>query len=308
MLEYNEFKEYMEKRVREELDDTLDVTPKSVRKNNGVMLDGLMISDSRSNMAPTLYLNDCYERYKSGDDLESIVNSLVDGYKRNKNYPDINADAFLDYSLAKDNIAFKLIGKEKNEDLLKEIPAVPFLDLEIVFFYIASQDEEKGLGTVLITNSLMENWGITVDELYRDAMKNTPELLPFRMKELGALIEDLTGVDLEKGEEPEGVKGMHVLTNKRTYVGAGAILYPSLLKDFADKEESDIIILPSSIHETILLPVREDKIDEEIEEVNPMIRDINMSCVSKEEVLSDHAYIYRRSVGKIMIPESVTAA
>lgn len=102
-------------------------------------------------------------------------------------------------------------------------------------------------------------------------------------------------------EEVEKLKSdrelnMYVLTNSIRTNGATCISYPDILKDFADKHQSDVYIIPSSIHEVILLPEK----DLEIDGFNQMIAEVNRKELDPTEVLSDHMYMYSRSEDKII--------
>lgn len=62
-----------------------------------------------------------------------------------------------------------------------------------------------------------------------------------------------------------------------------------------------MIILPSSIHEVLLVVYEEELCMEELKE---MVRHVNQTEVAKEEILSDNVYIYSRKTDKISIVES----
>ena len=89
---------------------------------------------------------------------------------------------------------------------------------------------------------------------------------------------------------------MYVLTNEKRINGAGTIFYDGLLKKFADKIEKDLIIIPSSIHEVILIPSDNGITDEE---VNEMIDEVNENELETVEILSNHMYLYRRKEDRI---------
>jgi len=89
---------------------------------------------------------------------------------------------------------------------------------------------------------------------------------------------------------------MYVLTNQQRFLGACCILYDDVLKEIAERLDSDLYILPSSIHEVILMPVT---VTESVPALSQMVCDINQSEVSAEEILSDHIYYYHRSTDSI---------
>ena len=90
---------------------------------------------------------------------------------------------------------------------------------------------------------------------------------------------------------------LHVLTNRRGIYGASCMLYRDIIKDFADQEETDVIILPSSIHEVLLFP---DHLIFDHAFLCRTVQEINREDVSEEDVLSDRIYIFSRETGTII--------
>lgn len=90
---------------------------------------------------------------------------------------------------------------------------------------------------------------------------------------------------------------MYVLSNKSRVDGAACMLYPNLIQDFAEAIQSSFYIIPSSIHELLLLPTRHL---EESQEIKSMIREINDTQVSAEEILSYSLYLYDKEERRIL--------
>ena len=128
------------------------------------------------------------------------------------------------------------------------MPHVDLMDLSIVFQYLLSQ-EELGIATILIHNIHMKLWDVTTEELYEAAEENTWRLLPYEIKSVMDVLNEI--LESESGEGcreqvPDSVP-MHVLSNRCRVEGAACKLYPGLLRELADKAESSIYIIPSSI-------------------------------------------------------------
>jgi hypothetical protein len=83
------------------------------------------------------------------------------------------------------------------------------------------------------------------------------------------------------------------------YLGAGVIFYPNMLKELADYHESDLFIIPSSVHETLIIPDTNMIMD--IESLRDMICEVNRTAVADEEILSDNLYVYDRENGSMFI-------
>ena len=162
-----------------------------------------------------------------------------------------------------------------------------------MFYCLLDKEYEKS-ATALIYNNNLKNWKVTIDDVYKAALKNTPDLLHCRISSMASLFEKC-GVNVD-GKEIDlrdyVPSDMYILTNETKLNGAACILYENVLYDFAQKLGEDLYILPSSVHEVILLPKL--SVFEKDELVN-MVREVNTEGVAAEEVLSDHVYEYNRT-------------
>lgn len=312
-------KEYLGKEVR--------VEDKTVLKNNGVRLTGIVIMESEYNCVPNIYLNNFYEQFKNGRCLRDIVYEITEYYETHKICKHINMDSFSDFEQVKNNICFRLINLDRNKELLEQIPYIPYLDMAIVFYCVV-QNEFIGNGTILVRNEHLEKWQVNTEMLQKLAFYNTPvkfkgEITPMEdvicsmirrrlteeiEKSIQSQLDTNINVTDEMVEpivremvhniysEAKGPK-MYVLSNSDRNCGAAAILYNSFLADFAKKTNSDYYILPSSIHEMILVPVGED--ENEAERLKTMVREVNCTELSAEEILSDSIYFFKRDKGLI---------
>lgn len=276
------------------------VRVQEVQKNNGLMLNGLTIQKIEVNIAPTIYLDSFYEDYRNGRTLVSIVNAVAATYEQHKVEKNFSVDMISNFDSVRDKICFKLINAEKNQELLKNIPYVPFMDLAIVFYILIDQNQE-GNATALVRNGMMQVWGNPgVEYVYELAKMNTQKIFKGHV---ASMMEVMSGIIAENDcVAPDLVDAffsmdvyedsfipMFVATNKCKLNGASVILYDGLLAKFAEKVGGDFYILPSSIHETILLPVTGDM---DVDYLIDMVRSVNAAEVSPEEVLSDNVYKY----------------
>ena len=134
-MNYEDFKARIYSMVREEFDSDTEVTLKPVRKNNGVVLDGITIMPEGSCIAPTIYINQYYERYREGLSLEAIVRIILEENRHYSfDYP-LDVDEFLKYDRLKERIRFRLVNYSMNEELLSDVPYVKFLDLAKIYYY-----------------------------------------------------------------------------------------------------------------------------------------------------------------------------
>ena len=286
--------------VEKELGREFRTEVNEVRKNNGILLHGLLISSKGETVVPTIYLERFLEAYESGMPFKEVVNRVLSAY-RESSAGRIDMEFFKSFEDVRDRICYRLIGRKGNEELLDGIPYIEFLDLAICFYY-SYHGEQLGDGTILIHNSHMEMWETCTAELFGLAKRNTRRLFPWECKGMGEVLQEMAdsgeGADVE---EPEGTFcgiAMKILTNSRKTHGAACILYPGVLDGVAQEIGSDFFILPSSIHEVILLPVTGNEDHEKLKE---MIREVNSTQVAPEEVLSDTLYRYDRADERVVM-------
>ena len=291
-MRIEEFTEKVRDAVEKGLGNGYRVEAKEMRKNNGVILHGLMVLEEGRNVAPTIYLDTFLEAYGSGATFMSVLNRLLDICRMEAEKKGIDMEFFRLFEEVRDRICYRLIRKERNEELLKDIPYIEFLDLAICFYY-AYHSEALGDGTILIHNSHMELWGTSAAELFGLAKRNTKRLFPWTCQSIVEVLREMAGQDAFLQEAQ-----MKVLSNTRRIDGAVCILYPGVLESLAREEGHDLYILPSSIHEVILLP---DTGAPSAEELKKMVREVNDTQVAPEEVLSYSLYRYRRTDGRVTI-------
>ena len=298
-MEYREFLENVRKEVESRYDSNVSVTLNHVMKNNGTELDGITIMEKDKNIAPTIYINSFYDRYMEGVSLKAVVSEIIRIYNQNKNSININADYFENYENVRKTIVYKLVNYQKNKKLLEDVPYKRVLDLAVVFYCLIEQ--RKGVSaTALIHNEHLRIWNVTEDEIYNDALKNTPVLLAGSIVPMSKILSEIVGTapvdNDEKVCEYTGEDILYVLTNSSRVNGAACILYDNLLKKFANDVHSDLYILPSSVHEVIIVP-KKNAFDKS--ELADMVREVNEQGVSQDEILSDNVYEYNRKNGLI---------
>ena len=316
-----EFKEFCDK-VKKSLEDYYggekEVEIRSVTKNNGVVLQGLMVRGKNSKLAPTIYLESFFEQYMSGRTFSGVIDELISLAAENKNRLAFDPEDFENFEKAKEHIVIKLINTELNKSLLKDVPNFPFHDMSVVFFYLI-EGGEGGNASILINRTHMETWKTDPDTLYEIALKNAPVMLPAKLHKMDSLMRNIFLDDIRRkfdsgvlnwpaGRETDDDSWMenlademlemmkngceskiYVLTNREKYFGASCLLYDNVLKDCAEKTGGGFYILPSSVHELILVP---DKMAEDVESLSRMVREVNDTQVEDDEILGYSVYHY----------------
>lgn len=296
-MEYENFVDTMRKKVEALSENGTKVIIMEVCKNNGVKKKGLMVKAKDCNMAPTVYLEEFYGEYKRGKTLEEIAEAVVGVYRDNHTVQGFHMEDFKDFKQMKSQLVFRVVNYEKNAEILKNSPYITFLDLAIVP-YISFQVDESNWGSILVKNEHLNLWGITNENVMKIAAENTPKLMQPQIRKMEDTIRQLLasggGEDtkeyeklLEEMEESENKVPMYVLTNGKNLYGATCMIYDGVIEMFAEEMGEDIYILPSSIHEVILLPVSKALNSMELK---AMVQEINRTQIPIEEVLSDHVY------------------
>lgn len=281
--------------IQKRLGDKCSVSLTRVTKNNGLVLHGLIFQKAGLRICPTIYIDDFLECLALGASLESVIQKILQIYENSNVDEDIDVSGLAEFQNVKGRIIFQLINTERNASLLREIPSVPFLDFSIIFkILIGSSAESTATGT--IGYSLMEIWNVSVEELYEAAKVNTPVLMPCELKSMKEILADYKDVPFV-----DDCCKMFVLSNQQRVNGCGCILYPHVLEKFAEIICSDLFILPSSVHDVILIPFNEESKRQDADALAEIVRNVNEHELSQEDFLSDHVYHYSRNTKSITI-------
>lgn len=305
MMNYELFKEVVAEKFTEFMPEeykNCQVDVHSVTKVNKTMdaLNLVPTGEERYQTSPTIYINNMYEHYKECDDLQSVLQAGAETMQ--KAFQELpNVGQMVDFNQAKDNIVMVLINTEQNKSMLESVPNRQFQDLSIIYRWVIDKDKE-GISSTIVNNGLAEKLGMNELELYNAAVENTIRLFPPTIKSMNDVIRDMfikDGMpdeiaDMMIGEVPEN-NIMYVISNERGVNGAVSMLYEDNLHQLAEKLETDLYIMPSSIHETIAVSC--DMGDPN--ELAQMVNEINMDQVALEERLSNQVYHYDKDLRKL---------
>lgn len=301
-MNYVDFCSKVEKAVGEVYGDDAKVYVTEVTKNNGLILKGLVIQKKESRISPTIYLEQFYGMYEDGTTFGEIVSRVIKcdrAYEGRK----INADMFSDFDQVRDRIVYKIVNRQMNSELLTSVPYIEWNDLAIVFCFLVDGGCD-GYATILVRNEHIALWGTDADELYDLASHNTPDLMSDELSSLDNIIREILHSRNEaENEEYSELFGdnapcLYVLSNEKRVFGATSMLYSGHIKKLADSFDSDLYILPSSIHEVILLP---DTCACDVDYMKTMVREINETQVDIEDRLSDNIYHFDRHTDEISL-------
>lgn len=278
-------------------------------KNNGVIYHGINIINEDSRVGVCIYLDDYLEQFREGREyteiIREILRRIVVCSREEQEILEGTSECIENYDTAKKRIHCRLVNTNANREFLKGVPNIPFLDLSILF-YVQVTDIGESSGNMTIRNEQLENWKVDKETLMKDAMRNgqicTEEicsLLKSSLEENGCK-EELEALTELKQACDETVPKMMVMTNPVRQYGAYGMLYTDKLLEIAEKVDKNLFILPSSIHDTIL--VQDMGVSEEkVREISAMVKEVNKSQLLREEILSNSVYYFDREIGKVSL-------
>ena len=263
MLSEKEFYLYVEKNILKYLPEMEDqkVMVQRVKKNNQVSMMGLSIGEQKNYLLPVLYLEPFYRNHLRGQTIEETMREIASVYQGHQ------------------------VGFYLDEDKVSDYE----LDLGVTYRWAAYRNHD-GMASALVRNKELLMWGISKDQMMKDARENTEKIFPPVMRK----IQSVLPIHIIEEEIP-----LFVMSNGDYMNGASVILYKDVLRDFAKYMEYDLYILPSSIHEVIIL--LDNEYAKAPEELARMVRETNRIVVDREEILSDHVYYYDREKDEIRI-------
>ena len=301
-MTYNQFLNYVKEQSVYKIDkpEEYQATINHFVKNNSVELDGICLHKQGEILSPTVYLNDFYEEYLDGRSLHSIVAEVRATLFEEIPQLELPATLFDDYAAIRHYIIMRIVNYERNRDQLEHCPYLPFCDLAITFRWLVHKDS-SGIASALITDREFQKWGISMEELYTIASRNTMRIFPAKIRPMQEILRDYI-------HNPDDLRQLaiydqtdftlHVLTNQFHINGSTAMIYDNSLKQFAKKEDCDFYLLPSSIHEIILL-----RADYDIEEsaLLQLVYSANRTVVNPVDILSDSIYRYDHENNRVIM-------
>lgn len=301
-MEYQNFLEQVKDSVQKKTGGDSSVRLASVLKNNRNCVDTISILRNGGNVSPAIYMEPYYQQYLDGNSIEEVAEHIVDFYGRHAREGRYDLSFYTDFEQVRKRVVCRLVNYAKNREMLNQVPHRRFLDLAVVYYY-KMEDDTFGDAGILVKNEHMEMWNADPEELDDAAMSNTARFMPYECIRIADMLCDLTGIRIDEDESCQ--IPMYVLTNTEKSFGAATLLYRTVLEALAERFDSDFFVLPSSVHECMLIPTVEEFEPEKLREI---VCEINEECVAEEEILGDTVYRYYRDTGELTAVASGTAA
>ena len=304
-MNLEEFTEHVAEKLKKKMPQ-LEIKIVQQEKNNGVSKSGICMGKikkgERWSASPIVYLDDIYSRVQKMEQIEMVADKMIECYetKLKKGLDLHHIVDVLDYEKSKSRLYPKLISTKENKELLSDVPHKNILDLSLVYYLRCDSSELGASATSLVTNRQLETWVVDVKQLHRDAFENAKkETIFYPLGSWLALLKVEGMLELRKLiphiEEIKEIRdaNMYVLHNRNGLYGASALFCQNVCDKIADLLKCNFYLIPSSIHEWILVPEREwQGREDSLHELSEMVRTVNREQVDPEEVLSDHAYYY----------------
>lgn len=289
-MDFNEFKKRFTDDFQKRLEERgiyAECADRHVEKFN-TSYDALSVIPMGSCVGVNVNLDAIFRSYVDGVDYSDVVDCAVsDTEAQIQDAPDIDVAKITDYAVMKRKLVMEVVSADKNVKILQNIPYEQMEDIAVVYRLILGQDSDSRT-SILVTTALMEQFGISYEQLRSDAMTSAPVLRPFEIKGISEVMAEMMGAEkspvIDSTDDPIFVASV----SDKTY-GAGVIAYPNFFECAAEKLNGDFYVLPSSIHEVLLL---RDSGHMSAKDLEAMVREINAAQVAPEERLTDHVYHY----------------
>lgn len=288
----------------------VEVFANKVKKNNDTELTALVLHKPGETISPQLYLEQPFEEYKNGMTLNEIVEQLADSYLQSRNIeiPDVTELVF-DFEKVQGLLRLQLINKAYNSEKLQDIPCKDLENSDLTaVLRIHLPVKQSGETTILVTDSMLSQWNKAMDELYPIALQNTMAANPARINSMRQIIMEMyteahggNAVDNEVGNYKIEPYEQYVLSNSSRINGATVLLYPDILEQLAQGTNANLFLLPSSVHEIILM---QDTGQLDAKELQAMVMTVNETDVLPEERLSDEVYYYDKDEHRLSMATS----
>lgn len=299
-MSYETFKQEFAEDLRDKLTargfEDVDIEFYQVEKMNQ-SYEAATVRQGDSNIGVNFPIETAYSDYMHTQDYAGVLAEstavIANGLE---NIPVVDVNQLTNYDAMKEKLSLEVVSAERNADLLAKVPHENMEDMAVVYRFVLNSDE-TGRSSILVTNDMIDHMGVTQEQLKADALENAPAIRP-------AVIQGMNEVMMEMmGPEMFEMMGMDELPPEVMYVasvpdrqsGAGVMAYQGFMDEAAEKLGGDFFILPSSLHEVILVPDNDAMRDAGImdaQALKAMVMEVNATEVRPEEKLTDNVYHY----------------
>lgn len=292
ILKYEDFVIELERKLDEKYPDVKRVKIENFKLNE--KKQGIVICYS-DEIAATIYPENLYGAYQGTESMDTVF-QIIDWAIKNEQIR-VYKQMLYTWESIKSYVKPFVFNLGKNREYIERTQCVyqERLDLAYACYIEIIEEEKRDVAMINVSKGMLELWGISEQELFETAEQNAV----YEVKPMSVLIKELTKQPMRNELEHEA-DAMYVVSNANRRRGAAGIFDTELIQQQAEELGCDFYILPSSLHEIILM--REDMAPE-IETLREMVQEINSTQVLVEDYLSDSIYYYDRNTKEVTIVE-----
>ena len=283
---YDEFLDFSKDAARAIAPDA-EITVKKVEKLQGESYVGLSVRPEGSNAAVTMNLHSLFEQVQENPKrLAAVMSEFLSGLEKAlTQIPQVDPARFMEYDNVKEQLTMQVVPVKPNQEKLAEIPHKTIEDIAVVY-RIEVGDSRNQNASILVTNQMLDHFGVTPEQLHQDAVMSQAEHHPPTLRNMSEMMAEMMGGPdfMDMPESP-----MWVATVEGGLHGAAAVQIPEFMDQAAEKLGGNFFVLPSSIHECLF--IRDDG-EFERPQLEEMVQSVNAAEVSEADFLSDSVYHY----------------
>lgn len=293
-MDYETFKQEMTEDIKQKLYergiDDVEVNFHNVEKTNQ-SYESMTVVQGGSNIGVNFNIESAFEAYEHTEDYAGVLAEstlvIMNGLE---NMPVIDATELVNYEIMKEKLSIEVISAEANAELLTKVPHENMEDMAVVYRFVLESNED-GRASILVTNDMIDRMGVTHEQLRADALENAPEIRPAVIQGMNEVMREMMGPEVFEmmGIPEQTEEMMYVASVPDKNAGAGVLAYQEFMDQAAERIGGDFYILPSSIHEILLVP---DNGEQMADDLRDMVVQVNATEVRPDEKLSDNVYHY----------------
>ena len=298
---YDEITNAIREEIPEEIRDMMEVDIREVVKANDTVLHGVVIKAPEQDIVLTIYIEDCIKQLPEDFAMKNLAEAIISIYQVGMREAPAVESLSLEFDDIKDKLVVQLAEVERNKDRLRELAYKPLYNGMVMLAYVVVQGE-RGNMRFAVTKEIAKGQNYDIEKMFETAMKNNePVLVDTKDVILSDGVKNVQNLfDKElSGKLPDS---MYTLTNSSTNLGAATLYYPDVQKRIADMLQNSYYVLPSSIHEVMILPC---SVNDNPEFLRKMVREANETVVNPQEVLSDRVFMYDREKERLVEPKTL---
>ena len=300
-----EFYQHIERFIMGMLpEEYADMTPviRPTINQSGKYMGLMLCKEEAGGISPNFNLDLFYDRYKDMDEIEMLMavsEEIIKHYQENMQkmeyMKETSLRAVADYEFAKSRLYISPASLMRQKEGYVE-PCMRYADLCVQVRINIEDDLDHANGyiaSIVVNDEILERWGKGFEEVYREALDNTPRLFNTEILPMRDVVESFKEEGIADFPDIPGLyPELYIVTNNRRNHGATNLFLPGVMNEIAEKVNGSYVVIPSSVHEVLIHPVMEELTKNDVKEFEAMIMDVNTTTLQPEDVLSNRAYFY----------------